>query len=190
MTDYSDQTRFSPPKAHLAEPSHTDGLVLAGRWMRFLAVFIDGLLISLVAWPLFFVFGGAAFMTPPTDPQQLNPFSMMYSMFAAMIPGYLVAMAVQGWSLHAFSGTLGKKLLGLRIVRTDGSRAGFVRLFFGRAGVATVPALVPLLGSLWALIDALLICRDSRQCLHDQIADTIVVTTTSWTHTQGSSQRR
>ena len=82
-------------------------------------------------------------------------------------------------SLHAFGGTLGKKLLGLRIVRTDGSRAGFVRLFFGRAGVAVVPAFVPLLGSLWALVDMLVIFRESRQCLHDQIADTMVVTAAS-----------
>ena len=36
--------------------------------------------------------------------------------------------------------------------------------------------LVPLIGWLFALADALLIFRDSRKCLHDNIADTIVVT--------------
>ena len=97
---------------------------------------------------------------------------MMGAMFSAMVPGYLVAAVIQGWSLHAFGGTLGKKSAGLRIVRTDGSRAGFVRLFFGRGGVAVLPGLIPFLGGLWALIDMLMIFRDSRQCLHDQIADT------------------
>ena len=38
-----------------------------------------------------------------------------------------------------------------------------------------VIASVPLVGSLYALVDALLIFRSSRKCLHDTIADTIVV---------------
>jgi uncharacterized RDD family membrane protein YckC len=96
-----------------------------------------------------------------------------------MLPGYVVAALIQGWSLHAFGGTLGKKLMGLRIVRSDGSRAGFVRLFFARGGAAVIPAFIPLVNFVWGLLDTLLIFRDSRQCLHDQIADTIVVSAAS-----------
>ena len=192
MTDDSDINRFAPPKAQIAEPgSLTDGPVLAGRGMRLLAAFLDGILISVVIWPLYFVFGGASLMTAAYVPGGAppSPFSMMGAMFMALLPGYVVAGIVQGWSLHAFGGTLGKKLLGLRIVRTDGSRAGFVRLFFGRAGVAVVPAFVPLLGSLWALVDMLVIFRESRQCLHDQIADTIVVTAASSTNAAPAAAR-
>jgi uncharacterized RDD family membrane protein YckC len=181
MTDFSDNNRFTPPKAVLAEPGTlAGGPVLAGRGMRLVAVIMDGVLMSLVVWPLYFVFGGASLASsfvPGGAPP--SPFAMMGAMFSAMAPGYIAAAVIQGWSLHAFGGTLGKKIFGLRIVRTDGSRAGFVRLFFGRGGVAVLPVIIPFLGGLWALVDMLMIFRDSRQCLHDQIADTMVVTAES-----------
>ena len=179
MTDFPDNNRFAPPKAELAEPgTFADGPVLAGRGQRFVAVVLDGILMCLIVWPLFLAFGGSLFMgfTPGTPPD-FN--GLMMKMVGAGMPGYIVAALVQGASLHAFGGTLGKKLMGLRIVRTDGSRAGFVRLFFGRGAAAVLPGFIPLLGGLYVLVDLLLIFRDSRQCLHDQIADTIVVTAAS-----------
>jgi len=181
MSDLADNNRFAPPLAALAEPGSLAGApVLAGRGMRLVAVIVDGILMSLIVWPLFFVFGGSGLMTPPDDPGSVSAaYGRMAHMFGAMIPGYVVAAVVQAWSLHAFGGTLGKKIMGLRIVRRDGSRASWVRLFFGRGGAAVLPVFIPLLGSLYALIDMLLIFRESRQCLHDQIADTIVVTAAS-----------
>ncbi len=179
MTDFPDNNRFAPPKAELAEPgTFADGPVLAGRGQRFVAAFLDGILMCLIVWPLFLAFGGSLFMgATPGAPPDFN--GLMMKMVGASMPGYIVAALVQGACLHAFGGTLGKKLMGLRIVRTDGSRAGFVRLFFGRGAAAVLPGFIPLLGGLYVLVDLLLIFRDSRQCLHDQIADTIVVTAAS-----------
>ena len=179
MPDIIDNNRFAPPRAELVEPgSLAEGPVLAGRGMRFVAVILDGLLMSLIAYPLFFVFGGSLFAHP--DPALMQqPFAMMRMMFSAMLPGYLVIILIQAWCLHAYGGTMAKKILGLRIVRSDGTRATAVRLIFGRGAAATVPTMIPFLGMLWFLIDSLLIFRDSRQCLHDQIADTIVVTAAS-----------
>ncbi len=180
MTDVVDNNRFAPPKAELAEPdTFAEGPVQAGRGQRLVAVILDSLLMMGVVWACFFAFGGIGLFTHLDPGAPPNPFAMMSRMFSAMLPGYVIAGIVQGWSLHAFGGTLGKKILGLRIVRTDGSRAGFVRLFFGRGAVAILPGMIPFLGSLWVLVDSLLIFRDSRQCLHDQIADTIVVTAAS-----------
>ncbi len=183
MTDFPDNNRFAPPKALLVEPgSLGDGPVLAGRGQRLVAAILDGLIVSLIVWPLFFVFGRMSLLAPADPASPAEMFSNMGRMFGAMIPGYLVAGVVQAWSLHAFGGTLGKKLMGLRIVRADGSRAGWVRLFFVRGGVCVIPGFIPLLGALYVLIDMLLIFRDSRQCLHDNIADTIVVTASSSTN--------
>jgi len=178
MSEIADTNRFAPPKAQLADPDMDNGLVLAGRGLRLVAVIVDAIIVSLIQWPIFLALGGR-FMFG-MDPQTMqDPFALMGRMFAAMAPGWVIAAGIQMWCLHAYGGTLAKKIMGLRIVRTDGSRAGFVRLFFGRGAVAVLPACIPLLGSLWALIDSLLIFRQSRQCLHDQIADTVVVTAAS-----------
>ena len=176
MSEIADTNRFAPPKAQLADPDMDNGLVLAGRGLRLVAVIV----VSLIQWPIFLALGGS-FMFG-MDPQTMqDPFALMGRMFAAMVPGWLVAGGIQMWCLHAYGGTLAKKLMGLRIVRADGSRAGFARLFFLRGGAAVVPLLIPLLNLVWWLLDPLLIFRDSRQCLHDQIADTIVVTAASST---------
>lgn len=190
MTDFPDTNRFAPPNARLAEPaSLADAPVLAGRGMRLLAVILDGLLNSLIFLPIYFLVGGASMMAfdPQTPPA---PMAVMGTMIKAMLPGYLIAGVIQGFSMHAFGGTLGKKLLGLRIVRTDGSRAGFVRLFFGRGAVSVLPGFIPLIGALYLLIDTLVIFRDSRQCLHDQIADTLVVTAGSSMNASLEASRR
>lgn len=179
MSETADSNRYAPPKAELAEPGSLTGAPeYGGRGMRLLAVILDGIIGCAIIFPVFFIFGSTS-MFAATDGDAAEAIANMKRMYAAMAPGYIVLAVVQGWSLHAFGGTLGKKILGLRIVRTDGSRAGFVRLFFGRGAAAVVPACIPLLGGLYALVDTLMIFRESRQCLHDQIADTIVVTATS-----------
>ena len=74
----------------------------------------------------------------------------------------LLLFFVEVYLLTAVSGlTVGKRLLGLRAVRTDGSRPGF-----GWAAVRTLLLLV--------VIPACLSDRDLRG-LHDRAADTIVV---------------
>ena len=182
MPDVVDNNRFAPPRAELVEPgSIAEGPVLAGRGMRLLAVILDGILMSVIQWPLYLMLGGSRLMANMVANPELarDPFAIWGQMLGAMWPGWLLTIAIQVWCLHAYGGTLAKKILGLRIVRTDGSRATAVRLIFGRGTAALVPAMIPLLGMLWFLIDSLMIFRESRRCLHDEIADTIVVTATS-----------
>jgi uncharacterized RDD family membrane protein YckC len=66
-------------------------------------------------------------------------------------------------------------MLGIRVVRRDGSHCGLARIFFARYLPVTLLGAVPFVGGLVSLVDALLIFRDDRRCLHDEIADTIVV---------------
>jgi uncharacterized RDD family membrane protein YckC len=61
--------------------------------------------------------------------------------------------------------------MGIKVVRKDGSKASLGRIFFLRNVVNIILAFIPLYG----LVDALLIFGESRQCIHDKIADTIVV---------------
>jgi uncharacterized RDD family membrane protein YckC len=70
---------------------------------------------------------------------------------------------------------VGKKLAGIRIVRSDGSRAGLRRIFLLRSVVPGVFGAIPLIGPFFSLIDTLFIFGEERRCVHDLIADTIVV---------------
>jgi uncharacterized RDD family membrane protein YckC len=67
--------------------------------------------------------------------------------------------------------SLGKKVTGIKVVRSDGSPVSLARLIWMRNVLNWVISIIPLYG----LIDSLFIFGESRQCLHDKIADTIVV---------------
>lgn len=73
--------------------------------------------------------------------------------------------------LNSTGQSLGKKYCGIKVVRTDGSPISLGRLIWLRNVVNWLISIVPLYG----LIDALFIFGESRQCLHDKIADTIVI---------------
>jgi uncharacterized RDD family membrane protein YckC len=67
--------------------------------------------------------------------------------------------------------SIGKKLLGIKVVRTDGSPVSLGRLIGLRNVVNGLISIVPLYG----FVDALFIFGETRQCLHDRIADTVVL---------------
>jgi uncharacterized RDD family membrane protein YckC len=67
--------------------------------------------------------------------------------------------------------SIAKKLLAIKVVRTDGAAVTFGRIFWLRNFLNGLISIVPLYG----LVDALFIFSESRQCLHDKIAGTIVV---------------
>ena len=79
------------------------------------------------------------------------------------------------WSVAANGQSIGKRLVGIKVVRKDGSRASFARIFLLRNVLNSLPMLLPTVGLLYQLIDPLLIYQSERRCIHDRIADTIVV---------------
>ena len=67
--------------------------------------------------------------------------------------------------------SIGKKACGIKVTRRDGSPVSLSRLVWLRNVLNGLIALVPFYG----IIDALFIFSEARRCLHDHIADTIVV---------------
>jgi uncharacterized RDD family membrane protein YckC len=67
--------------------------------------------------------------------------------------------------------TIAKKLTGIKVVRADGSPVSLSRIFWLRNVVNGIISIIPFYG----LIEVLFIFTESRQCLHDKMADTIVV---------------
>lgn len=84
---------------------------------------------------------------------------------------FLLLIGVQGFLLSTRGQTLGKRWTGLKIVKTDGSEAGFLNAFLLRSVLTFILRFIPLFG----LVDVLFIFREDRRCVHDLIAGTTVV---------------
>lgn len=84
-----------------------------------------------------------------------------------------LALVVYQVRLLAISGqTIGKRLLGIRIVRHDTlENGGFKTNVLLRGLLNGVLNFIPV----YFLLDSLLIFREDRRCIHDHIAGTVVV---------------
>ncbi len=86
--------------------------------------------------------------------------------------GWLFVIAVLNIVLLAQRGqSLGKIVVGIRIVRTDGTPADVVHVVLLRAVANLGLSLVPV----YWFVDSLFILRADRRCIHDLLADTKVV---------------
>jgi len=164
------QNPFQPPRARLEATNEPDDqpLQAASRGSRFGAYLIDIL--------PFVVIGILAAVLLPA----LRGHRAGWTGSSALLA--LVGATSLGWMIYnaslvyLYGQTFGKKVMGIRVVRMDGSRVAFGRFAFLRALPIGILAAIPYLGWLIRLTDVLLIFRDSRRCIHDQIADTQVVT--------------
>ena len=161
-----DTNRFAPPTAHVEDVS-AEAHELGGRGARLGAALIDGLIQGGVYYAL------AATLFTSLMPHAGRPGAG--SLVLQLVVSLVLFALVQGYLLATQGQTVGKKLLGLRIVRSSGERADVGRLFGLRYFLGWIIVMVPVVGVIYALLDALLIFRESRKCLHDTIADTIVV---------------
>ena len=167
MASASDDNRFAPPLAHVEDVAETGTGTLAGRGIRLVAVLLDGVIAFFAFWILSLI--APLSWTPAPGASLVRFFAVNGTV------GFILFVILHGYLLATRGQTIGKALLKVRIVRSDGSRASLMRILGLRFLPTTVIGLIPLIGGLYAVIDSLLIFRESRRCLHDNIADTIVV---------------
>ncbi len=82
----------------------------------------------------------------------------------------LVVMLMDPWRR-----SIGKRLAGTRVARPDGSVPEMWRIIVLRNLVLTLAGFIPYVGNFVGFADAVAIFGNDRKCLHDYIADTIVV---------------
>jgi uncharacterized RDD family membrane protein YckC len=159
---------YAPPEARV-DDVHAEGeLELAGRGTRLGAAIVDGLIYGAVFWLMMLFVFRISFqeMVAVTIGKQV----------LMQIGGIVIYTILNGYWLAKNGQTIAKKLLDIKIVRTDGSPAGLGRIVLLRLAPIWLLALIPVVGGVvTGLVDPLLIFRQSRKCLHDTIADTIVV---------------
>lgn len=166
----SEDQRYAPPQADVEDVEiDQGGLRLAGRGRRFAASMIDLVAILVTLW--------LVSVLTPMNPWANTDRSLWSPSLADNLYGFLCFLGLQGWLLATRGQTIGKFLLNMRIARPDGTAASFGRIFGLRYGLGYLINIIPALGLTFAVLDALLIFRSSRRCLHDSIADTIVIKT-------------
>jgi uncharacterized RDD family membrane protein YckC len=148
-------------------------LVHASRAARLGASFIDGILALGVLLPLERAAGvlrgfpGGLEETPKPTPLQTVVWS---------VAGLVVFVLLHGYFLKKNGQTIGKRLVRIRIASADnGATPPLDRLLTWRVLPTQLVVLVPYVGPLALLLDALFIFRPDHRCLHDHLARTIVV---------------
>jgi uncharacterized RDD family membrane protein YckC len=166
---------------------------LADRGTRLGARFIDWVLAFAGFAPGVAILGGEfiklvvmAMQGHEPDVSQLDTQRLILGGIVAGI-GWLVILIVQVVLLSTRGQTVGKMILKLRVVRIDGTQAGFVHAWLLRECVMTVigvvVGIIPLVGPLlfrpaFHITDWCMIYRQDHRCLHDLIAGTQVVRVT------------
>jgi uncharacterized RDD family membrane protein YckC len=150
----------------------TGGLELASRWLRLGAAVLDSIIGGFFCAPGFVMLMMAGIFSTPDSP---NP-ALLLAGGVTLCLGLVLLLGIQIYLLVTRGQTMGKKLLGIRIVSfEDESNPGFVKVFLLRMLVNGVIGAVPFIGVAYSLIDILFIFRDDRRCIHDLIAGTKVV---------------
>jgi uncharacterized RDD family membrane protein YckC len=164
---------------------------LAEWWQRLLARIIDGLVLSVLIIPLWIPvftslvnklrnisnqYGGNT--NSPAAQAAISHVTGEFfgELFLVVIAGLAIAVAYD-WLQHGLWGrTLGKRALGTMVVNASTRSKVSAGAAGGRAAVYVLPALVPIVGGLFALLNELwLVWDQQRQCLHDKAAQTVVV---------------
>ena len=90
--------------------------------------------------------------------------------------GMVVFVLLHGYLLHTNGQTIGKRLVGTRIVSVvDNQILPLGRLLALRMLPVWVASQIPLVGGLLGIIDVLFIFSKDRRCVHDKIAGTKVI---------------
>lgn len=162
---------YAPPAAAVADVvTVVDEIVPAGRGIRLGAAMMDAVIAGACTYLPFFA--------------GVIPFAaggQRYSVAGLATGGLLGFIGFCVWAFFTFKyvaangQSIAKRILGIKVVRSDGTPATLSRIFWMRNVVANIPGIIPILGTVYGFVDALLIFRDNRRCLHDQIADTIVI---------------
>ena len=124
----------------------------AGFWIRFVAIFIDGIIVSIVSAAI------VAILNLNT-----NGRSGLQVLLGLVYYVYFWSNA-SPWPGQ----TIGSKIFNIRVIRTDGSDLTITQAFIRYVGfiISAIPLLI---GLIWAAFDA------NKQGWHDKIADTYVV---------------
>lgn len=152
----------------------------AGFWLRFVAVIIDGIIISIlqsvVIMPIFAMLGFGFATASGFDFNSMSEEDMI-GMIAALVATASAAMTVSFviqtfyftlMESSKYQATVGKMALGLKVTDTNGEKLDFTKALLRQLG-KIISGLVMMIGYIMAGV------TEKKQALHDMIAGALVV---------------
>lgn len=168
---YSPQPAYAQPVVYAPAPSSPYG----GFWIRFLAYIIDRLILGIVATPLYFILIMPRLLPFIQDAEsngEPSPEMIAALVSAGVFAGCLVLIGA--WLYEAlltcssWQGTIGKKVLRLKVTDEAGNRIGF--------GRSTGRFFAKILSQMILWIGFIMIgFTDRKRGLHDMLAGTLVM---------------
>jgi uncharacterized RDD family membrane protein YckC len=152
---------YAPPQAVVADVTDpAAGIQLADRGTRLGATMLDGLIISAMVYLPFILSVSVA-----------GKGSASWIGLSVAALGFIVWLFFTVKFLGENGQSIGKKACKIKLLCTDGSEVSISRVIIGRNVVNGLLGIIPL----YSLIDPLFIFGNKRRCVHDYIANTIVV---------------
>jgi uncharacterized RDD family membrane protein YckC len=140
----------------------------AGFWIRLVARVIDGVLLTIVRFAVLLPLGltSSVFPTAGTPTQNLAG-PLRVAAFSSLL-ALVINLAYEAYFVSARGATIGKMVLGLKVVRADGTKVS-TGLAVGRYFGMLVSDFTLLIGYVVAAFDS------EKRALHDRMCDTRVV---------------
>jgi uncharacterized RDD family membrane protein YckC len=149
----------------LKEGAGTAGVFrYAGFWVRFVAKFIDNIIMGIVGMLLY---GAAVMLFFLDDNILMTPARMMVFMLVYVLQ-ISFNIAYVTFFIGKYGATPGKMALSLSVVNPDGSKVSYMKAF-GRFFAEMVSGIILAIGYIMAAFD------DEKRALHDRICGTRVI---------------
>ncbi len=148
---------------------------LSPRIIRFVAFSIDAAAVALIFILLFVLLYRNVFTL---DYYKIFNADKNYIIVIYFISSLVIAVIyflLNGYWLYKNGQTIGKKLMGIKIVDENGKTPPLSRTFGYRFLIPLFVSSLPLIGWILFIIEVSFIFGKNRKCLHDYIADTKVI---------------
>lgn len=164
----------------MQSPVQEQPVVYGGFWRRFLAVIIDGLVVSFAQQVIFvplLILLGVGFVSSGGDPGEILDSDVDIFALGAFVMAYMgmaLFSIVVNWLYYAlmesskYQGTIGKIALNMKVTDYQGERISFLKAT-GRYFSKILSGLIFMIGYIMAGFTS------KKQALHDMIAETYVV---------------
>ncbi len=143
------------------------GYEYAGFWIRVAASLIDGVILAMLQFVVLLPLGMGSAMSGVLG-NTAETATAVVTLGITYLVQIIVPLLYQGFFLSRYAATPGKKALGLKVLRPDGSHVSFLRAVC-RSLASGLSGMILCIGYLMVAFD------DEKRALHDHICDTRVV---------------